>query len=164
MSKQKEVYTGEYATPEKRKPLGGEFNPFAVDEIGDPLADDGRPEIERVKAEDLKDAADLEAFMHELVLIRVSEPQSENDQPVACVQVNGVNQPIPRGFPVRVKRHFVEALARTTVDRVDIELTDPLDPSRREVVQRTHRTYPFMVLEDSARGRVWLDKILRQPA
>ncbi len=160
MSK-KEVDATGFNAQEKRFPMGGEAsNPFQIEEI-DPLAED--PQMVEPVVGSPKDAVELEAFMNEMVLIRISERQHENDVPVAFVSVNGVNHPIPRGVPTWVKRHYVEALEHSRTKAYDLQLTDPQDPSKRELVERPMKSFPYMVLEDrNPRGRAWLDSLMRQ--
>jgi hypothetical protein len=105
----------------------------------------------------------LEAFMNELVKVRIHGSPEEGALPVISVIVNGVIQPVPRDVEVDVKRKYVEALARAKATSYR-QVTNPIDPSDIKMVPTTVLSYPFTVTEDSAKGKAWLRKILAQPA
>lgn len=54
----------------------------------------------------------MEAFMNEMVTIVVNPAQDPDEPTLVQVGVNGVNQFIPRGHAIAVKRKYVEVLAR----------------------------------------------------
>lgn len=104
----------------------------------------------------------LEAFMNELVKVRIHGSPEEGALPVISVIVNGMIQPVPRDVEVDVKRKYVEALARAKATSYR-QVTNPIDPSDIKMVPTTVLSYPFTVTEDSAKGKAWLRKILAQP-
>ena len=122
--------------------------------------------IEAVTSGDMlrmEDKIKLEAFMHELVQIRVSEDGNENSTIMAIPTVNGSNQPIIRGVPTWIKRKYVESLARARISNFNQKLADPNKRDSYEMVERPAATYTFSVLSDTPRGHAWLQQIMDQP-
>lgn len=109
------------------------------------------------------DALDLEAFMHEVVKVRVHGSPEEGALPVISVTVNGITQPIPRDVEVPVKRKYIEALARAKSTSYK-QVVNPVDPSDIRMVPTTVPSYPFSVIEDTPRGKAWLKQLLAEPA
>jgi len=127
-----------------------------------PLGEIGKTNpIELVSEQDFVKAAELEAFMNQMLLIEVHTDKDKGSLDIITPSVNGVNQPIIRGKKQWVKRCYVEALARGTY--TDYEQNTP-DSSRPEVINMIERkviSYPFAVYEDpSPNGRAWLDSVL----
>jgi hypothetical protein len=105
----------------------------------------------------------LEMFMNEKVIIVVHESPNEEDLPVVCPMVNGVGQPIVRGYPTPVKRKYVECLARAKETRYKQVQMDANDPSSLKMIPRTVLAYPFAIeRDDNPNGRAWLRDIIRQ--
>lgn len=123
---------------------------------------DHGPEPVAVDTTITEDALDLEAFMHEMVKIRVHGSPEEGALPVISVIVNGVLQPILRDEEIVVRRKYVEALARAKATSYK-QVTNPIDPSDIRMVPTTVLSYPFTVIEDTERGKSWLRKLLAQP-
>jgi hypothetical protein len=74
-----------------------------------------------------------------------------------------LNQPIIRGRQQKVKRKYVEALARCRVTKYEQQVMDPMRPENIQMVERTALSYPFAVIEDPhPNGRAWLESILDQ--
>lgn len=111
---------------------------------------------------DMSYADDL-AFMEEMVDVRVEESTDPNAEPVVAVFNNGQSQYFVRGKTQRVKRKFVEVLARakqTTVNTVE-------DRNEGAVRLKRHTSirYPFsMTRDDNPKGYAWLRNILSEPA
>lgn len=128
-----------------------------------PLSEIGEtPPIEPVAENDLVKKAELEAFMNQELLILVHESQEEDPLLTATPSVNGVNMPIVMGVETKVRRKYVEALARgrTTAYKQAI---DPLDQSRYDMVPKTVMSFPFTVIHDPhPNGREWLKGIMAQ--
>ena len=138
--------------------------PFALAEIRD-RNDSGGIEIERVIGSTADEAVQLEAFMHEIVIVTVHEDSDEEALPVVTLCVNGMTQPIFRGVPTPIKRKYVEALARAKETKYRQALDDPNDPASITMVPRSALAYPFTVESDAnPRGRVWLRELLKQAA
>lgn len=128
-----------------------------LDEVGNPGP------IEKVSETEFAETAELEAFMNEMVLIIVHPTTEDGANEIITPNVNGVNQGIIRGKPIRVKRKYVEALARGRTTAYKQSEPDPRDPSNIKMEERTACTYPFSVLEDSEMGKAWLKAIEAQP-
>jgi len=111
-----------------------------------------------------KDALDMEAFMNERVTIVVNPPSNADEPMLVQVGVNGVNQFIPRGEPIAVKRKYVEVLARAK--RTDFAQT--LDERLGETEFNNLRTmhslrFPFSVLHDpNPNGHAWMTGVLAE--
>lgn len=115
---------------------------------------------------DLSALAQEAAFMEELVEIEIHPSTSENDPSHVILNVNGVNQPVFRGHPTKVRRKFVEVLARMKQTSYSQRPTDYINPERsNEMIPRTGLSYPFQVLSDPNRkGNAWLRQILAEAA
>lgn len=106
-----------------------------------------------------------EAFMNEFVVIEVAETTNENEPNNFILSVNGLHQPIFRGQPARVRRMFVEVLARCKESKYSQHQVNPNEPDRVEMRQRTGMVYPFQVLEDkNPKGKAWLRAVLSEAA
>jgi len=131
---------------------------MSLGEIGDPGPIEKVAEINFIKT------AQLEAFMNEVLTILVHPSSEEGALDIAPPQVNGLNQPIIRGVESKVKRKYVEALARCRVTKYEQRVQDPSRPENIQMCERTVLSYPFAVLHDpSPRGRSWLEAIVSQP-
>ena len=129
-----------------------------LDEIGT-----GEP-VEVASELDMIQNAELTKFMNDILTIRVHPDDRPGSLPVICPSVNAVNQPIIRGREAKVKRKYVEALARCrTTTYVQREAT-PGRPENIQLDEITVITYPFAVLHDPhPKGAVWLEAIIAQP-
>lgn len=126
------------------------------------------PEIltsEAFAAAGVKDYLDQLAFMEQKVTVRLHETTNKNDDPLPMVAVNGVNQFLPRGQDLAIKRKFVEVLARCKPEAVmtDVEVRSMgAEPVNRVLRQRAHK-YPFSVVrDDNPRGADWLNQLLQE--
>lgn len=105
-------------------------------------------------------AAEL-AFNEEMLEVIVHETTEKNAAPLVQVYVNGVAQHFVRGHVQRVKRKYVEVLARAkeTAIKTSVQIVNG------EAVNRLHRhtalRYPFSVQHDpNPKGGAWLRKVL----
>lgn len=131
--------------------------PIDMQEIGSPGP------IEPVASHMFKEAAELEAFMQEVLTIVVHPDSKEGSLDVITPNVGGINQPIIRGVNSKVKRKYVEALARGRTETYVQRQTDPSDRASLKMVPRSVVTYPFSVIHDpNDKGREWLEGILRE--
>lgn len=124
-------------------------------------------QLETVREDkDFKSLVDSEKFMNELVEIDIAPGQAEGDNPCVVLSVNGVNMPVWRGVPTRVKRKYVEVLARMKQTSYSQRPQDMSNPERsNELLPRTFLVYPFQVLEDkNPKGRAWLQAIMAERA
>ena len=116
------------------------------------------------QAADFKAIADEEAFMNEFLTIDVPASNNENEPPHVVVNCNGTNQVIMRGVPVRVRRKYVEILARAKEIKYRQETRNPAAPDQISMLQTTALSYPFQVLHDPNRkGPAWLLHIMNEP-
>jgi hypothetical protein len=130
------------------------------------LGEIGHPEpIEKVADTDFVKAVELEAFMNEVLTVIVHQDASDNAVENPCPSVNGINQPFIRGIEQKVKRKYVEALARGRVTKYAQRVTDASRPENIQMVETTALVYPFSVLHDpNPVGKAWLKGILSQPS
>ena len=116
------------------------------------------------QAHDFKEIAAEESFMNEMLTIVVAASNNENDAPQVVVNCNGTNQVLIRGVPTKVRRKYVEILARAVELRYRQETRNPTQPDQISMTQSRALTYPFQVLEDPNRkGPAWLLHILNEP-
>lgn len=102
-------------------------------------------------------------FMEEKLLIIVHESPNEEELNVVTPMVNGMSQPIVRGWPTIVKRKYVEVLARAKETKYTQVQTDANRPDSLEMVPRTVLAWPFSVeRDDNPNGRAWLREIIKQ--
>lgn len=108
--------------------------------------------------------ADLLQFMNEMVTVEIAETSDERDDHGFVVEVNGMKCMFHKGERKAVKRYFVEGLARA-------KKTTYMSARKREddgdnmynYPSKTGLRYPFSVVDDSPRGKQWLQAVLRQP-
>lgn len=105
------------------------------------------------KAEELK-------FNEDVLTVIVHDSTNPSDDPLPLVIVNGLRQYFERGKQMKVRRKFVERLARarkTTYSQEEL-------PNRQGYrnVPHTALQYPFSVVHDPAgyKGAEWLQGIL----
>jgi len=128
---------------------------LALSEIGEPEP------IEMVAANNLIQEAELEAFMNEIVTIRMHQSPVEGALAVETVALNGVNMPIIRGINQPIKRKYVEILAQSRAIMYSQVQQNPADLSDIAMVERPALAYPFEVIHDpNPKGRAWLENIL----
>lgn len=139
----------------EKLPQGKDMN---LGEIGDPGP------IEKVAESDFVKTAQLEAFMNDILTVIVHPSSEEGALDIAPPQVNGLNQPIIRGVESKVKRKYVEALARCRVTKYEQRVQDASRPENIQMIEKCVLSYPFAVLHDpNPRGRAWLEAIVSSP-
>lgn len=114
----------------------------------------------------LKETVDNEAFMNETLLVYVHPSSEENGPNHTIINVNGVNQPIIFGQDNRMRRKYVEVLARMKETRFSQPAQNMLNPEAgNALIPRTLQVYPFEVRHDPhPKGRAWLNQILQEAA
>lgn len=133
----------------------GQSDPVDIGEIGQGDA------IAPVSDGDFVKDMELEAFMHQKLLIMVHASQAEGDLEIIVPNCCGKNQPIVREREQLVRRKYVEALARTRTTTYDQRVQNPAEPANIQMIPRSVLTYPFVVLNDPhPNGREWLKAIL----
>lgn len=104
------------------------------------------------------------AFANEIVTVMIHPTTDKLANPFPEVIVNGRVQRFVRGHEQKVRRCFVEKLARmkkTTFDNLKTKDVDGEDVYRYPT--HTALEYPFVVIGDSEKGKVWLTQILSEP-
>lgn len=110
-----------------------------------------------------KEAQELERFMNDTLVIVLAHGQKE-DNKYQLPMVNNKNQPIRRGMKQKVKRKYVEVLARARTETFTQVQGRADDRSSLKMVPEMVMKYPFVVVEDpSDIGAEWLRNILDQP-
>jgi hypothetical protein len=127
---------------------------------------DDAPVVETVaESTDFRELAASEAFMNEFVTVLVHATTDENQAPHVIVNCNGTNQPIVRGYPTKVRRKYVEILARMKETKYTQYTPNPAAPDVTEMRARHGLAYPFDLVEDvNPKGRAWLQNVLAEPA
>lgn len=127
---------------------------------------DDAPVIETVaESKDFRQLAADEAFMNELVTVMIHSTTDENQAPHVIVNCNGTNQPIIRGVPTKIRRKYVEILARMKETKYTQVTPNPAAPDVSELRARHGLAYPFDLVDDAnPRGRAWLQNVLAEPA
>jgi len=103
------------------------------------------------------------AFANEMVVVMVHETTDKTANPFPEVWVNGRVQRFVRGEEQTVRRCYVEKLARlklTTFDNLKTKDVDGEDVYRYPT--HTGLVFPFAVISDSDKGKVWLKGILAE--
>lgn len=127
---------------------------------------DDEPVVESVaESIDFGQLAASEAFMNETVTVLVHSTTDENQAPHVIVNCNGMNQPIIRGYPTKIKRKYLEILARMKETKYSQVTRNPAAPDQIDMIARHGLAYPFDLVEDpNPRGRAWLQNVLAEPA
>lgn len=112
------------------------------------------------------------AFAEEMVTIMIHESSDPNAEKLVYLAVNGEGAGpnklpwVQRGVPIKIRRKFVERLARAKNENVgSVERVNPL--GEREVVYPKSQAlkYPFSVIEDrNPNGAAWLQEVLAERA
>ena len=107
------------------------------------------------------DSADMEAFMHEPVMVTVMSSGKDNETEFVQVSVNGTNQMFKRDTPIVVKRKYVERLARAKETGYGQTVDSKLGEDMNKLTQHHSLRYPFTVnRDDNPRGSAWLRAVL----
>lgn len=111
-----------------------------------------------------KDKAAQLAFMNEELEINIMQTGAVNEEPVVQLGNNGRNQFVIRGQWQKVKRKYVEVLARSKRERVRTEeYTDGNGDNATKIVINAGLKYPFSVRNDpNPKGKAWLEKVLAE--
>lgn len=141
----------------KRTIIGSDDNPDHQVEVH------GDQELEPIVNQEFDRTVAEEAFMNELVEIEVAPTTDDNAPSSFVLNVNNVNQPIMRGVPIKVKRKYVEVLARCKETRHTQPVRDMTNPEAgNALIGRTALAYPFQVLQDSGKGMAWLRAVMAE--
>lgn len=106
---------------------------------------------------------ELLKFMEEELTIVVHDSTNLNDEPVPYVINGGQRQAFIRGQKQKVKRKYVEVLARMKVTGYTQEqFRDSQNIDSIRNIQHNALRYPFSIIEDTQKGKDWLDAILAE--
>lgn len=108
--------------------------------------------------------ADRLAFAEEPLDIRI-EPGRERFAPTTVrLGVNGETKWVPVGTPVRLRRKFVEVLARSQPFSVRTDVGNAMVENPHNRLERqAYRQHPFTVLHDpNPIGANWLTKVMAE--
>lgn len=151
---QKEIYSGDTAVKQK-----DDLNlALDIDLVQVRKSEDIVTDVVAVN----KDYLDLLKFSEEKMTIRL-EQSSDKYAPTAIdVSVNGETQWLPVGHPLKLKRKFVEVLARCKSDVFDTIRSETQDgDSINKLSRRTSMKHPFSVIHDpNPKGYEWLVQLL----
>ena len=102
-------------------------------------------------------------FMNELVDVRIIETGNPADEHVVELRNDGVPQFIIRGQWQRVKRKFVEVLARAKKDSIATpEFEDSTGARSTRILKTASLQYPFEMRDQNPKGYPWLQGILSE--
>lgn len=111
-----------------------------------------------------KTQADRVAFFEEPLEIRIEPGRERNPQKIVPLGVNGETKWVPIGIPVRLRRKFVEVLARSQPYTVRTDVGSAMEQNPHNRLEReTYRAHPFSVLHDpNPNGAAWLSKVMAE--
>lgn len=124
---------------------------------------DFEPDIELCDAPRMKSKAKELAFMDEVVAVRIHDTGNPNEEQFVEVDNGGVPQFIERGKWQKVKRKFVEVLARAKAGNVQTpEHINPAGERTTKIQVTQALKYPFEMRDNNPDGHVWLQRILAE--
>lgn len=123
-----------------------------------------RPSLGDVDNPLFKEKLENMAWDQQMLEVHIHESADKDAQQVFEITVNGESELFRRGERKRVKRMFVEGLARAKPISYSNEEYLGGD-GRQHVRYPTHKglRYPFALVNPSARDNAWLNSILAQP-
>lgn len=142
----------------KKQEVGNDEKSFEIPEIGNP----GSIEPVDGSPNDIKKRVELEAFMSEMVKVRIAPTSDDGKNAVIVPQVNGVNQPIARGVWVSIKRRYLEVLARNKREKFRQLTPNPMEIERKIMQGYSAVEDPFEVMDPNPLGTPWLNRILAE--
>lgn len=124
---------------------------------------DLEPDIVHCDAPRMKDKAKELAFFNEIVEVRIHSTGNKNEEQFCEFGNNGVPQFIQRGVWQKVRRKFVEVMARAKVGDVQTPEFENLAGERATRIQVTQSLkYPFEMRDKNPDGQVWLQRVLAE--
>ncbi len=150
----KEIYSGDVATKQK-----DDLNlALDVDLVQVRKNEDIVTDVASVNSGYLQDLA----FAEEEMTIRLEQSSDKYAASTVFVAVNGQEEWLPVGHPLKIKRKFVEVLARCKSDIFDTIRSETQDgDSINKLSRRTSMKHPFSVIHDpNPKGYEWLVQTL----
>ena len=120
--------------------------------------------LDNVNFQEFKTKAEIEAFMHEKVMVQIHSITSDEAGDVFDISVNGHAETFRMGEQKVVHRYIVEQLARAKPVHYTNE--EYINSEGHHAVRHPARCglrYPFATIGDSAFGNAWLKVVLAQP-
>jgi hypothetical protein len=109
-----------------------------------------------------EDYAAALAFMEEEVTVEVMQTSDPNAEQVIQVWNNGQMDFFQRGVPKRTKRKFLDCLIVMEVRVTTPEVFIGAGEKTRSIQRHVSPKYPFVVMQDSDKGREWLRTRMQQ--
>lgn len=130
----------------------------ATGPVGDVAAD-----IETVDTPHWQNKAKEMAFMEEIVEVKIMATGNQNDELFVPIFNDGRPQYIMRGQWQKVKRKFVEVLARAKGEKLTTsEYRDSTGARATRINVIPSLQYPFEMRDNNPDGQVWLQRILQE--
>ncbi|MBV8666739.1 MAG: hypothetical protein JO269_09665 [Burkholderiaceae bacterium] len=135
--------------------------------IGNQIVDQGQnldPVVTQEK--DFDAIIGEEAFMNQILTVEIPSTGDDSAPPDGILSVNGISQGWLRDTPIKMRRMFVEVLARCKETKFTPQTPNMENPESTNIPKgRTAFALPFSVLEDPhPKGRAWLAAIKAEPA
>lgn len=113
---------------------------------------------------EFENAKEIEAFMNEMLVIRIHDTTDKNAPPRVFVGDNGEQLWLPRKVKIRIPRRFVERLAQShEAAYSQANNPDPYADEGKVTKTSQAQPYPFEVLHDPSRvGARWLRRTMRE--
>jgi len=129
---------------------------------GSVLVHEGEPIVLAESSDATKDYLKELSFMEDVMTIRLEKTGEKNAPKWHQFSVNGVTEWVQPGMPWKLKRKYVEVIARAVPWDIQTETGSPQDEHPKNNLVRNPRSrFPFSVIHDpSPRGAEWLTKIL----
>lgn len=121
-------------------------------------------EVEPVSEALFKTKAEMEAFMHEFVVVRIHASPVPGDENPVPLSVNGRQIFVWREEDTAIRRMYCEQLMRAKPVQIRTEQQrTPSGDIRNLVHKNSSLRYPFqLVRDDNPRGRAWAAKIMQE--
>lgn len=146
--------------------VGAETTVQQGSRISDPIA--AQPAHSAIQAEvPPMDQMELERFMNEELDVLIHEPQLEGEPSVVELEVGGIPCYAMRGIPQKLRRKYVEVLARARSAHVRHWYKQQGEATKNfQSFSSRALTYPFIVEKDPSggKGRAWLASTLASAA
>lgn len=121
--------------------------------------------VQAVDGPSFDDYAKELAFNEEYLDVVVHESTDKNAEQMVDVYVNGTPQRFLRGQVQKVKRKYVEVLARAKNQSIQTVVQTTTDDVVNRIIKNSALRYPFAVQHDpNPRGQAWLRKVLAEAA
>ena len=117
--------------------------------------------VATVGEREFQSSVDMEAFMHEEIVIRIHHSGDKNAPPLVPIGCNGETVWLPRGKAISIPRKFVERLCAYELSYSTETARDPNSNEGMTQRIRASQPYPFAVIrEHNPRGRAWLERLM----